>query len=102
MKNKDHAINSQNEKPRDEKLPFLIALIDVVTTDITPEIHTPLNANERRAVADKIPFFLRLWWLREDSGNEHFITLGNQMFTTPVGTPYSDPLCDAGSADLTR
>jgi len=54
----------------------------------------------RKELAGRLPFFLRLWWLREYVGSEHFSTYGGLVYTLPLGSQYSDPLCDAGSSDV--
>lgn len=107
MKKRNRATEPPSKNHSATELPLFFSLFG---TEIGAEIGADQTANfppsmapeQRRALADKVPFFLRLWWLREDSANEHLIRLVNQMFTTPVATPYSDPLCDAGSADILR
>lgn len=51
------------------------------------------------SVADRLPFFLRAWWLREDAGSG-FASMPSGLYTMPVGSPYSDPLCDVACADV--
>lgn len=104
MKDRKHATGSSQKNHSESHLPLFLSLVEIEpeAAEQVAGLQPSMSSVERRELANKVPFFLRLWWLREDFANEHLIRLGNQAFTTPVGTPYSDPLCDAGSADLSR
>jgi hypothetical protein len=87
-----------------DRLPFFwrvwAALSDQyseVTNDKKPEAQVTCDA-ESKPLADKLPFFLRLWSLRQHAGSEQFISYHGEL-TLPLGSQYSDPLCDASSAD---
>lgn len=67
---------------------------------VTSALPAATHRNSRKALADRLPFFLRLWWLRDQPGSKHFSGFTNQMITFPIGSQYSDPICDAGSADM--
>ena len=88
-------------------LPFLFRLRPVVNNSVEQraavcESQTSKSLGvARKQIAGQLPFFLRLWWLRDCVGSERFPSFANEMITCPLGSQYSDPLCDAGSADMT-
>ena len=60
----------------------------------------PLHGTSRKELAGLAPFFLRVWLLREHVEGEHFPNYGTDLHTLPLGSQYSDPLCDVGSSDI--
>ncbi|GEM_PF-2677041 len=53
----------------------------------------------RLAAADRVPFVLRAWWLREFAEYADCQWLIDQSITGPLWSSYTDPLCDMGSLD---
>ncbi len=60
----------------------------------------PSHGASRKELAGLTPFFLRVWLLREHVAGEHFPNYGTDLHTLPLGSQYSDPLCDVGSSDI--
>ncbi len=60
----------------------------------------PSHCKSRKEMAELSPFFLRVWLLREHVEGEHFPIFGADLHTLPLGSQYSDPLCDVGSSDI--
>lgn len=52
----------------------------------------------RLRVADQIPFFMRIWWLRDFDDN-HEIAGDGDAKTLPLSCLHSDPLCDVSNID---
>ena len=57
------------------------------------------GSTSRTELAGRLPFFLRRWWLRDHAG-ETFPSFGGALHTLPLGSQYSDPVCDVGSSDI--
>ncbi|MCA9817414.1 MAG: hypothetical protein KC652_20040 [Cyanobacteria bacterium HKST-UBA01] len=90
-----------------EDLPFLFRLCpDEAFGQSAPLEKAPIEEGlsyalaTRRETAALLPFILRLWWIRELVGSERFVCWSHSMFTAPVGSQYSDPICDAGASDF--
>lgn len=53
----------------------------------------------RLRLADRVPFVLRAWCLRDFKEYSDLRWLRDSSITAPLWSPYSDPLCDMGSLD---
>jgi hypothetical protein len=53
----------------------------------------------RLRLADRIPFVLRAWWLRDFKEYSDLRWHTDSSVTAPLWSSYSDPLCDTGSLD---
>lgn len=61
-----------------------------------PQANEPFDRSNRTELANLLPFYLRFWPLTECIGSELYET--NRSYSLPVGSQYSNPLCDASSA----
>ncbi|HEV8714570.1 MAG TPA: hypothetical protein VGX03_17295 [Candidatus Binatia bacterium] len=88
------------------RIPFFSRLWEVMDVGEREHIAVPLQQAplspgiSRKELAELAPFFLRLWWLREYVGSENFPAFGSRLHTLPLGSQYSDPLCDVRSSDI--
>lgn len=57
------------------------------------------SSSSRSQAADRVPFILRAWWLREFKEYADLSWHKEQGVTGPLWSIYSDPLCDMGSLD---
>src|SRR4029077_13508779 len=78
-----------------------------------PDKHSTIDCNEasgmrlprasavdRYALARRLPFFLRAWWLRDMVEYADLDFSGKVETTaTPLWSLYSDPVCDASNVD---
>jgi hypothetical protein len=53
----------------------------------------------REAIADRLPFVLRAWWLRNYKEYESVEWYTDPTVTGSLWSLYSDPLCDQGNMD---
>jgi hypothetical protein len=89
------------------RMPFFARLWDLAEISATPVAHAPGSPSDgssaglsRKELAERAPFFLRVWLLREQVDGKDFPTFGADLHTLPLGSQYSDPLCDVGSSDI--
>lgn len=54
----------------------------------------------RQSCADRLPFFLRAWWLREFEESCDLTWPEPGQVTGAVWSRHSDPLCDAAGVDF--
>jgi hypothetical protein len=89
-------------RQRERRTPFFARYRPAVADGFGHEGPPPLPAASpsRAEAARRLPFFLRRWWLRDHVGGEAFPKFGGDLHTLPLGSQYSDPFCDAGSADV--
>jgi len=73
---------------------------DRVHSEIHPQQPQLSPITSRKELAERAPFFLRVWLLREHVEGKHFPNYGADLHTLPLGSQYSDPLCDVGSSDI--
>ena len=61
----------------------------------------PRSCVQSRAVlAGQVPFFLRVWLLRDRVENEHLVFGEHSLATLPLFSMHSDPLCDSANMDV--
>jgi len=57
------------------------------------------DVNSRAALANRLPFFLRAWWLRDREENADLYFAEGVFSTMPIWCVHTDPFCDAGNSD---
>jgi hypothetical protein len=66
---------------------------------VSQEIGLTADTLRRQGEADKIPFFLRSWWLRDTIENDDLSFAESSNGTQPIACIHSDPFCDASNFD---
>lgn len=70
------------------------------TTEKCESEVTPGGLSKREQAADRVPFFLRAWWLREFKQETNWKVSTHKFITGPLWSSHSDPLCDQGNLDF--
>lgn len=88
----------------ERRTPFFVRLRpsidDGIGHDASARPSPAARNTSRTELAGRLPFFLRRWWLRDHAGGETFPSFGSALHTLPLGSQYSDPVCDVGSSDI--
>jgi hypothetical protein len=91
-------------RERERRTPFFTRLGPPIDDRAGHDGSTPpspaAGSTSRTELAERLPFFLRRWWLRDHVGGGAFPSFGSELHTLPLGSQYSDPFCDVGSSDL--
>jgi hypothetical protein len=91
-------------REQERRTPFFVRLgrpiDDRAGHDASARPSSAAGSLSRAELAGRLPFFLRRWWLRDHVEGETFPSSGHELHTLPLGSQYSDPLCDVGSSDF--
>lgn len=64
-------------------------------------VSTPKQQVSPKELADRVPFILRAWWLKDyDREERHQFFEDASLLTLPLWSLHSDPKCDAASVDI--
>jgi hypothetical protein len=89
-------------RAREERVPLFVRLCPLSECSQPVAANTVLQKIElsspisKRQFVDQVPFFLRSWGMSEHIGGKPIEPM--LMYTLPLGSQYSDPLCDASSS----